>query len=55
MLIIGRTIAGLAASGLMTGALTILSSCVPKERQPGEPLLISTIAMDYVLTDFPQV
>ncbi|OBT75186.1 hypothetical protein VF21_06138 [Pseudogymnoascus sp. 05NY08] len=35
MLIIGRTIAGLAASGLMTGALTILSSCVPKERQPG--------------------
>ncbi|KAL4940244.1 hypothetical protein BDV06DRAFT_230479 [Aspergillus oleicola] len=34
MLIVGRAIAGLGASGMMTGALTILSACVPPHRQP---------------------
>ncbi|KAL4803095.1 putative MFS transporter [Aspergillus unguis] len=34
MLIIGRAIAGLGSSGLMNGALTILSDCVPPHKQP---------------------
>ncbi|PWY79147.1 MFS general substrate transporter [Aspergillus heteromorphus CBS 117.55] len=34
MLIVGRAVAGLGASGLMNGALTILSACVPPHRQP---------------------
>ncbi|KAL4953389.1 putative MFS transporter [Aspergillus filifer] len=34
MLIVGRAVAGLGASGMMTGALTILSACVPPHRQP---------------------
>ncbi|PYH87574.1 putative MFS transporter [Aspergillus ellipticus CBS 707.79] len=34
MLIVGRAVAGLGASGVMNGALTILSACVPPHRQP---------------------
>ncbi|KAL4778866.1 putative MFS transporter [Aspergillus varians] len=34
MLIVGRAIAGVGSSGLMNGALTILSDCVPPHKQP---------------------
>lgn len=34
MLIAGRTVAGLGASGLFNGALTILSALVPLQRRP---------------------
>ncbi|KAI0396412.1 major facilitator superfamily domain-containing protein [Xylariaceae sp. FL0594] len=34
MLIVGRALAGFGASGIIVGALTIISSCVPKERRP---------------------
>ncbi|KAI8942352.1 hypothetical protein NX059_000428 [Plenodomus lindquistii] len=34
MLIVGRAIAGLGASGLLNGALTILMAAVPKEKTP---------------------
>ncbi|KAI0804931.1 major facilitator superfamily domain-containing protein [Xylaria sp. FL0064] len=34
MLIVGRAIAGFGAAGIIVGALTIISSCVPKERRP---------------------
>lgn len=33
MLIIGRSVAGLGASGLTNGALTIVSACVPLEKR----------------------
>ncbi|OAL65998.1 hypothetical protein A7C99_3101 [Trichophyton rubrum] len=34
MLIVGRAIAGFGASGIINGAITIISSCVPLERRP---------------------
>lgn len=34
MLIIGRAIAGMGGSGLMNGAIAILSSAAPREKQP---------------------
>ena len=36
MLIVGRAVAGIGGSGLMNGALTILNSCVPSQKQPGK-------------------
>lgn len=33
MLIVGRAIAGMGSSGLMNGALTIVSACVPLEKR----------------------
>ena len=36
MLIIGRAIAGLGAAGIINGAITIVSSCTPLEKRPGE-------------------
>lgn len=39
MLIIGRAIAGTGAAGLINGALTILSACVPTQQLPGDSLL----------------
>lgn len=36
MLIVGRIVAGIGASGLTNGALTILSASVPLERRPRE-------------------
>lgn len=36
MLIIGRAIAGLGAAGIINGAITIVSSCAPLEKRPGE-------------------
>ncbi|KAI1406173.1 MFS general substrate transporter [Hypoxylon fuscum] len=35
MLIIGRTVAGLGAAGIINGAITIVSSCAPLEKRPG--------------------
>ncbi|KUJ18477.1 MFS general substrate transporter [Mollisia scopiformis] len=35
MLIIGRAVAGLGAAGIINGAITIVSSCVPLEKRPG--------------------
>lgn len=32
MLIVGRAVAGMGGSGLMNGALTILSACIPLEK-----------------------
>ncbi|CAG8953372.1 hypothetical protein HYFRA_00010117 [Hymenoscyphus fraxineus] len=34
MLIIGRAVAGFGAAGIINGALTIISSCVPMKRRP---------------------
>ncbi|KAK8087650.1 major facilitator superfamily domain-containing protein [Apiospora hydei] len=34
MLIVGRTIAGLGAAGIINGAITIVSSCAPLEKRP---------------------
>ncbi|EGE01168.1 MFS transporter [Trichophyton equinum CBS 127.97] len=34
MLIVGRAIAGFGASGIINGAITIISSCVPLEKRP---------------------
>lgn len=35
MLIVGRAVAGIGASGLINGAITMVSSAVPIERRPG--------------------
>lgn len=34
MLIVGRAVAGIGASGLQNGALTILAGCVPMAKRP---------------------
>jgi len=34
-LIVGRVVAGLGASGIVNGAMTILAGAVPKEKSPG--------------------
>ncbi|KAI1074271.1 major facilitator superfamily domain-containing protein, partial [Whalleya microplaca] len=36
MLIVGRAVAGLGASGIINGAITILSGCAPLEKRPCE-------------------
>lgn len=36
MLIVGRAVAGMGGSGLVNGALTILSTAAPKHKQPGK-------------------
>ena len=50
MLIIGRAVAGLGASGLVNGAITIISSAVPRERRPRklplDPLVWTYSVMD---------
>ena len=38
MLIIGRALAGLGASGLTNGALTILGAIAPMHKRPGKAL-----------------
>ena len=35
MLIIGRAVAGLGASGIQNGAFTIIAECVPMAKRPG--------------------
>ena len=35
MLIVGRAVAGMGASGMMNGALTIIRACVPMEKTAG--------------------
>uniref|UniRef100_A0A0L0N955 Putative HC-toxin efflux carrier TOXA n=1 Tax=Tolypocladium ophioglossoides (strain CBS 100239) TaxID=1163406 RepID=A0A0L0N955_TOLOC len=35
MLIVGRAVAGFGAAGIIIGAITIISSCVPLEKRPG--------------------
>lgn len=39
MLIVGRAVAGIGASGLNNGAVTIVSSAVSIQRRPGKLLL----------------
>ncbi len=51
MLIIGRAISGMGGSGIVNGALTIISACVPLERRPGTFTLASSFAMRPRLTD----
>ena len=36
MLIVGRAVAGMGASGLINGALTILAASSPLHKRPGE-------------------
>lgn len=36
MLIVGRAVAGLGAAGIITGVITIISSCAPLEKRPGK-------------------
>ena len=47
MLIIGRSIAGIGAAGLVNGALTVLAAAVPIHKRPGTPIHCS---WDYMLT-----
>ena len=35
MLIVGRAVAGMGASGLANGAITIVAACAPLEKRPG--------------------
>ena len=44
MLIVGRAIAGMGASGLMNGALNIISACVPMVKRPAYLGFIISIA-----------
>jgi MFS family permease len=34
MLIVGRAVAGFGAAGIIIGAITIISGCVPFEKRP---------------------
>jgi MFS family permease len=48
--IVGRAIAGSGASGILNGAMTIISGAVPREKSPGEQrasALIKTKLMMY--------
>jgi predicted MFS family arabinose efflux permease len=38
VLIVGRVVAGLGASGIVNGAMTILAGAVPSEKNPGTSL-----------------
>lgn len=52
MFIVGRAVAGSGAAGMIVGALTIISSSVPRGKRPGtftvEYSLYLTIATDIV-------
>jgi len=41
MLIIGRSIAGIGAAGLVNGALTVLAAAVPVHKRPGKLIYCS--------------
>jgi MFS family permease len=51
VLIVGRAIAGLGASGIVNGAMTILSGAVPREKSSGEQrlgaLMVTTLMTLY--------
>ena len=50
MLIIGRAVAGLGASGIMNGALTIIANCLPIHKRPlAVGLLMATAQFGIVL------
>lgn len=50
MLIVGRAVAGIGASGLMNGALTIVAACVPLVKRPAYlGIMISTSQIGIVL------
>jgi len=34
MLIVARSVAGLGASGLLNGGMTMISACLPKHKRP---------------------
>jgi MFS family permease len=48
MLIIGRAVAGIGASGLMSGGLTIIAASAPLHKRPGKastPLSFSLLTL----------
>lgn len=45
MLIIGRAVAGMGASGLSNGALTIIGASASDTKRPGECSCIATTAL----------
>ena len=50
MLIVGRAIAGMGASGLMNGSLTIIAACIPMAKRPAYfGIMISTAQFGIVL------
>lgn len=40
MLIVGRAVAGMGASGIQNGAFTIVAGCVPMNKRPGMLIFI---------------
>ena len=52
MLIVGRAIAGMGGAGLMNGAMTILSACVPLQKRPRKSILLCS--MQTKLMNTPQ-
>jgi MFS family permease len=40
MLIVGRAVAGIGASGLMNGALTIIAACSPLEKRASKASIL---------------
>jgi MFS family permease len=53
MLIIGRAVSGLGASGLMNGSLTILAAAAPVEKRPGTDSCLRVDRELIVLFSFP--
>lgn len=45
MLIVGRAVAGMGASGILNGTLTIIAGCIPMPKRPGMLLSISVVAI----------
>ena len=50
MLIIGRAVAGIGASGLSNGALTIIGASAPTTKRPGELCCATSVHPQAVLT-----
>lgn len=48
MLIVGRAVAGLGGAGIVNGAITIVSGCVPLEKRPGKLIKINEGELNYL-------
>ena len=49
MLIIGRAIAGMGSSGLLSGGMTMIAGAVPLEKRPGKSIkLAATLKHHYL-------